>query len=366
MSLQEKSLLIAMDLGNKKWNLAIGDGSDFRERCIEARNQAQLKHEVTTARQKLKLKASSPIVFCYEAGRDGFWIKRMLEKNGWACHIMDPASIEISRKARQRKTDRLDAKKLLCLLIRKVLHHEERAFAEVRMPTEEQEAAKRLHRERQRLVKEQSGHISRIKALYNLHGVIAGPKGKVEEIRDWNGRPLPAPLVSEIAREQQRLGLIEEQIKRLEGQQKTALENPTSPAEKKAEKLMKLKAIGPQGSWVLCHECFGWRTFENRKKLGGFSGLTGTPFSSGEINREQGISKAGSHRVRAVMIELAWSWVRWQPHSPITHWFIDRYVRGGTSRSKRKGIVAVARKLLVALWKYVEQDIMPEGAILKA
>jgi transposase len=124
--------------------------------------------------------------------------------------------------------------------------------------------------------------------------------------------------------------------------------------------------VGPQSGWVLSHECFAWRTFANRKHLGSFAGLTGTPFDSGETLREQGISKAGSGRVRTTMIELAWGWVRWQPGSALTHWFIDRYVRGGTSRSKRKGIVALARKLLVALWKYVEQDIVPEGALLKA
>jgi transposase len=135
---------------------------------------------------------------------------------------------------------------------------------------------------------------------------------------------------------------------------------------KKARKLGQLKAVGPQSSWLLSHECFGWRGFRNRKQVGSFAGLTGTPFDSGETMREQGISKAGSGRVRTAMIELAWGWVRWQPASALTHWFLERYVRGGTSRSKRKGIVALARKLLVALWKYLEQDLVPEGAVLRA
>lgn len=145
----------------------------------------------------------------------------------------------------------------------------------------------------------------------------------------------------------------------------SALAEAKTQALQKASKLSNLKAVGLQSSWLLSHECFGWRTFPNRKHLGSFAGLTGTPFDSGETLREQGISKAGSGRVRTTMIELAWGWERWQPDSALTKWFIDRYVRGGTSRSKRKGIVALARKLLVALWKYVEQGIVPDGAILE-
>jgi transposase len=189
---------------------------------------------------------------------------------------------------------------------------------------------------------------------------------RVDQLQDWEGNPLPKLWAEELGREQKRLAMVEEQIKALESQQKTALENASTPTERKAVKLCKLKAVGMQSSWVLSHECFGWRTFENRKQLGSFSGLTGTPYDSGETLREQGISKAGSGRVRTTMIELAWNWVRWQPNSALTRWFLDRFVRNGTKRSKRKGIVALARKLLIALWKYLEQDIVPEGAILKA
>jgi transposase len=185
-------------------------------------------------------------------------------------------------------------------------------------------------------------------------------------LHDWEGKPLAGPWVGELKREQQRLRLVEEQLKGIEQQQAAALAQAQTPAQQKAQKLCQLKAVGPQSSWVLGHECFGWRTFGNRKQLGSFAGLTGTPFDSGETLREQGISKAGSGRVRTTMIELAWNWVRWQPRSALTHWFLERYVRGGTSRSKRKGIVALARKLLVALWKYLEQDLVPEGAVLKA
>jgi transposase len=367
MSMQEKRLFVAMELSNKNWKLVFGDGSRERERGIPARREELLLREVKLAKEKLGLPADAAVVFCYEAGRDGFWIDRMLRKNGFKNHVMDPASIEVPRRSRTRKTDRLDAKKLLKLLLRKELWGELDAFSTVRVPSEEQEAAMRIHRERERLVEERTGHRSRIKSLLVLHGLDVGNPATavIDKLRDWEGKPLSGLLVEELKREQQRLCMLEEQIKGLEKQQGAAFAQAQTLAQQKACKLAKLKAVGPQSSWLLSHECFAWRSFANRKHLGSFAGLTGTPFDSGETLREQGISKAGSGRVRTTMIELAWNWVRWQPNSALTHWFIDRYVRAGTSRTKRKGIVAVARKLLIALWKYVEQDIMPEGAVLK-
>lgn len=368
MSLQAKSLFMAMELSNKNWKLVFGDGSRERHRSITARSESALLREVAMAKEKLGLPTDAPVVCCYEAGRDGFWIDRLLKKHGFRNHVMDPASIEVPRRARTRKTDRLDAEKLLRLLLRAELWGEQKAFSSVRVPTEEQESELRLHRERERLVKERTGHRARLKSLFVLHGIEVGnpATAPIDRLGDWEGKPLSGPWVEELKREQQRLCLVEEQIKGLEQQQSAALAQARTQALQKAGKLFKLKAVGPQSSWVLSHECFGWRTFANRKHLGSFAGLTGTPFDSGETRREQGISKAGSGRVRTTMIELAWGWVRWQPGSALTHWFVDRYVRGGTSRSKRKGIVALARKLLVALWKYVEWDVVPEGALLKA
>lgn len=368
MSLQEKSLYVAMELSNKKWKLVFGDGSQERERTMVARGEDLLVREVALAKQKFGLAADVPVVSCYEAGRDGFWIDRMLKKHGIKNYVMDPASIEVPRRSRTRKTDRLDARKLLKLLLRRELWGERGAFSVVCIPDEEQEAALRTHRERERLVKERTGHRTRIKSLLVLHGVeVKNPATvPVDALRAWDDQPLLDFWREELNREQQRLRLVEEQIDRLEKQQAELLAKAQTPAQQKAGKLQKLKAVGPQSSWVLAHECFGWRSFPNRKHLGSFAGLTGTPFDSGETLREQGISKAGSGRVRTTMIELGWSWVRWQPNSALTRWFEDRYVRGGTSRSKRKGIVALARKLLIALWKYVEQDIVPEGAVLRA
>jgi transposase len=368
MSLQEKRLFVAMELSNKNWKLAFGDGKRQRERNMAARDEALLIREVELAKEKFGLPADTPVLFCYEAGRDGFWIDRMLRKHGFENRVMDPSSIEVPRRSRIRKTDRLDARKLLKLLLRKELWGEREAFSSVCVPNEAQESDMRMHRERERLVKERTEHRARIKSLLVLHGIGVGNPATVvlDDLRDWAGNPLAGPWIEELKREQQRLGLVEEQLKGIEQQQTTALVEAKTVAKQKAHKLSRLKAVGLQSSWLLSHECFAWRTFANRKHLGSFAGLTGTPYDSGDTLREQGISKAGSGRVRTTMIELAWGWVRWQRDSALTHWFIDRYVRGGTSRSKRKGIVALARKLLVALWKYVEQDLVPEGAILKS
>ena len=367
MSLRQKSLFAAMELSNKKWKVVFGDGSRERERSLPARNEAMLLTEVALAKEKLGLAPEARVVFCYEAGRDGFWIDRMLKKHGFENYVMDPASIEVPRRSRTRKTDRLDARKLLKLLLRAERWGERGAFSAVRVPSEAQESEMRMHRERERLVKERTGHRTRIKSLCVLQGVVVGNPATVliDSLRDWEGKPLGGPWVEELKHEQKRLVLVEDQLRAIEQQQDAALAQPQTPAQQKAQKLCQLKAVGPRSSWLLSHECFSWRTFRNRKHLGSFAGLTGTPFDSGETLREQGISKAGSGRVRTTMIELAWLWVRWQPASALTHWFVDRYVRGGTSRSKRKGIVALARKLLVALWKYVEQDRVPEGAVLK-
>jgi transposase len=366
MSLQTKRLFVAMELSNKKWKLNFGDGVRERERNIGARNQPLLLYEVKRAREKLGLPQDAKVVFCYEAGRDGFWIDRMLKTHGFENRVMDPASIEVSRRARVRKTDRLDARKLLNALLRAELWGERKVFSAVRVPDEEQEAQMRIHRERERLVKERTEHRTRIKSLLILHGIEIGNPAKVVLVglRDWAGKPLRIQWIEELRREQQRLVLVEEQIKTIETLQAAALAETKTQAEQKACKLARLKAVGLQSSWLLSHECFGWRTFANRKHVGSFAGLTGTPYDSGQTLREQGISKAGSGRVRTTMIELAWGWVRWQPDSALSRWFIDRYIRG-VSRSKRKGIVALARKLLGALWKYVEYDIVPEGAVLK-
>jgi len=368
MDLQEKRLFVAMELSNKKWMLGFGNGSAERFRTITARDQKTLKFEVKRAKEKLGLPPDCKVVCCYEAGRDGFWIDRMLKQNGYENFVMDPASIEVPRRARKKKTDRLDVKKLLKILLRRELWGELDAFSVVCIPSKGQEAETRIHRERGRLVKERTGHRGRMKSLLALHGILVGNPARavIADLKDWDGKKLPSSMIAELIREQERLRQVEAQIKLIEQQQAAGLADPQTQGHEKAVKLKGLKSVGLQTSWILSHECFAWRKFANRKKVGSFVGLTGTPHSSGDLNRELGISKAGSARLRALLIELAWGWVRWQPESALTKWYIDKYVRTGNKRGKKVGIVALARKLLVALWKYIEFDIVPEGAIIEA
>lgn len=366
MSLQSKTLFIAMELSNKKWKLAVGDGSQVRIRTLPARAQEAFLREVSNAKLKFGLDADCRVCCCYEAGRDGFWIDRFLQAHGFENIVIDPASIEVSRRGRRRKNDRLDAEMLLDRLLRAQLWGDAKAFAPVRVPSEEQEDQMRLYRERERLSKERTGHRARIKSLLVLHGIDASNPARVnvEELTIWSGRPLAPRIAAEILREQQRLRLVEEQIAELEKEQMQVLEDPQSNVERMICKLASLKSVGPQSSWVLVHECFAWREFKNRKHLGSFAGLTGTPYDSGDSSREQGISKVGSARVRTAMIELAWGWLRWQPGSELSRWYQHRF-GSGTRRSRRVGIVALARKLLIAMWKYLQNDELPTGALLK-
>lgn len=364
MSPQAKSLYVAMELSNKNWKLATGDGARERQKTVPARAKRAFLAEIERAKEKFGLPADCRVVCCYEAGRDGFWISRFLEANGLECLVMDPASIEVSRRGRRRKNDRLDASRLLDLLVRKDLMGQDKAFSVVKVPTPEQEDQLRLYRERERLHKERTGHRARIKSLVVLHGVTISDPARmpIERLRDWDGNPLPPALQEELRREQQRLQQVQTQLHEIETRQQEVLADPEARAERILWKLVQLKAVGIQSGWVLAYECFGWRQFRNRKCLGSFVGLTGTPYDSGDSQREQGISKAGNKRVRAAMIELAWGWVRWQPNSALTRWYMERF-GNGTKRMRRIGIVALARKLLIALWKYVEQDEFPEGAV---
>lgn len=251
--------------------------------------------------------------------------------------------------------------------MRYVLHNEKTVWRVVVVPTESQEDERRLHREGERLKKERASHLNRIRSLLILHGVrphkIAATDNSTA--KDWQEKSLPAALQEEIRREQLRLELLDQQVKAVESEQRKAVKHPATITEQKAAKLAKLKGIGAIGSSVLAREVFGWRTFKNRREVGAMAGLTGTAYASGDKTVEQGISKAGNKRVRYTMIEMAWAWTWYQPDSKLTQWFMQRF-GGGGKRSRRVGIVALARKLLVALWRYVEFGEVPAGAIVAA
>jgi transposase len=361
-------MMMAMELSNKKWKLAFSNGVKVRQVTVDWGAKKELLRQVELAKAKLGLKGDVEVYSCYEAGRDGFWIDRFLRKAGIRNTVVDPASIEVSRRGRRTKTDRLDAEKLAGMLIRYHWHGERKLWRVVRVPEEGAEDERRLHRNRQRLLKERNAHTARIRSLLVMHGIkVDGAlhSCEVSLLRDWEGKALPEELLKELEQELARYMLVREQIRELESAQKDRLKDPKTLADSKAEKLMRLKGVGPVSSWVIGKEFFGWRNFRNRREVGALAGLTGTPYASGDESKDLGISKAGSKRVRSCCVELAWCWLRFQPDSELAKWYMERFGHG-TGRMKRVGIVALARKLLVALWKYVEHDELPAGAIISA
>lgn len=360
-------MYIGFELSNSKWKLSFGNGSKIRMKTIAARDISGLEKEIEIARQKLKIAEDAEICSCYEAGRDGFWIHRQLEALGIKNLVIDPASIDTKRRARNAKTDRIDAEKLLSCLIR-YLNGEKRTFAVVHVPSAEEEDIRRVNREIKRLQKERTSHTNRIKSLLVLCGIIQeigiGFLNDLELLRQWDGNPVPPNIKAEIIREYRRYELVKKHVEELEGKKKEILKSLGNGADK-ALRLEQLKGVGPVSAWLMTFEFFGWREFKNVKQVGAAAGLTPTPHNSGDMVREQGISKSGNKRIRAAMIELSWLWLRYQPESRITIWFNERFATAG-KRMRRIGIVAVARKLLVALWKYLEKGMIPEGSILKA
>jgi len=364
-SLSREILLMGMELSNAKWMICFSDGRRLRRKGIEAGKQEAVKEEIEQARKKFGLSEKTEVYSCYEAGREGFWVHRFLEKIGVSNRVLDPASIEVNRRARRKKTDRIDAEKLVQLLLRIELCGEKKVCAVVRVPTEEQEAAMRVHRARERLVKESTGHRSRIKSILLLHGIKVRRVEGIEfgALVDWEGKKLPESVMVELEEEQRRLEMVREQKEQLEQEQEQRIKAGQEKGAQRAQQLKFLRGVGLQSSWLLSYEFF-WRDFHNRKEVGASAGLTGSPYDSGQSEREQGISKAGNRRVRTACIELAWSWLRFQPQSSLSQWYNKQY-GWGTKRNRRVGIVALARKLLVALWKYLHRGIVPENAVVK-
>jgi transposase len=351
-------LFVSLELADKKWRVATSDGGTrVSEHTVSAGEGAALLSVIERARTRLGLGRSVGVLSCYEAGRDGFWLHRFLVANGIANHVVDAASIEVKRRQRRAKTDRLDNAKLLSMLVRHDAG-ERNVWSVLRIPSEAEEDARRPHRERERLVKERGAHVARMKSLLVLHNVRLKRVGGAAWSERLAALGLPAGLRAELGREAERLALVDRQLKELEGEQRKA------PGCDKQRHLQRLRGVGPVGAWVLARELFGWRRFNNRRELGGCVGLGASPYNSGDMRRDQGISKAGNRRVRTLMVELAWSWLRFQPDSALAKWYFERFGTGG--RARRIGIVALARRLLIALWRFVEQGVMPHGARLKA
>jgi transposase len=367
-------LYLAFELSNKNWKLgfSIGLGQKARIRTIDAGEMVVLKAEMRAAKKRFHLPDECEVVSCYEAGRDGFWLHRFLTAEKITNYIVDSASIEVNRRKRRAKADRLDTESLLRMLIR-YCGGEQKVWSVIRVPSAEEEDRRQLHRELSALEKEKNRTGNRIRGLLatqgiRLEGALDLADERLESIRMWDGRPLAPGLKSRIGREWAHLVFLKAQISTLTRARQSALRGKKQPDVEpdleKMRQLERLRAIGPVGAWVLVREVFGWRHFKNRRQVGSLSGLTPTPYQSGNSNFEQGISKAGIRQVREIAIELAWAWLRYQPNSKLSGWYNARFANGG-KKARKVGIVALARRLLIELWRYLETGALPEGAGLK-
>ena len=362
-------LYLALELSQAEWKLGftIGLGQAPRLRSIKARSVNGLKGEIEQAKVRFGLVQETEVLSCYEAGRDGFWLHRYLEAEGVKNVVVDSASIEVNRRFRRVKTDRLDVGKLLNMLVR-YRQGEAKVWSVVHVPSVVEEDQRQLHRELLALKREQTYHINRMKGVLASQGVVLEVKTdfleQLTEIRLWNGGTVPSGLQVLLVREYERLQFVRAQIHQIEEVRKEILSTSKQPAIEQIRRLLRLKGVGVNSAWIYVMEFFAWRAFRNRRELGSLSGLTPTPYESGESTREGGISKAGNRPVRAMAIEIAWSWLRNQPTSQLSRWYRKRFAKG-SSRVRRIGIVALARKLLIALWRYLEYGVLPEGAQLK-
>jgi len=360
-------LFVALELSDKKWQLALSDGNKRRLVTITAGDLVTLGEAVAKAKARFGMYGVVPIVSCYEAGRDGFWRHRSLVHCGVANVVVDASSIEVNRRARRAKTDRVDVEQLLRLLIR-YYHEEKRVWSVVHVPSVEEEEARRLHRELERLKKERTGHRNRLQALLVSQGVRLPPRHdlleRLEAARLWDGSALPPDLQVEVRREEARLRLVDEPSRALEAEQVRRREAAATPCHPQVVPWMRLRGLGLTSAWVFVMEYVGWRQFHNRKEVAALAGLTPMPYASGASARDQGMSQAGNRRIRSLMIQIAWGWLRYPPHSALSVWCNTRFALGG-KRMRRIGIVALARRLLIALWRYLQSGTMPESASLQ-
>jgi len=366
---EERVLFLAFELSSATWKLgsSVGMGSKPRERTIRAGDLGALHEEVSRAKRRFGLEPCARVVSCYEAGRDGFWLDRYLQQAEVENIVVDPASVEVNRRRRRAKTDRLDVGMLLRQLMR-WWNGESQVWSVVSVPNTEAEDQRQLHRELEVLKRERTQHTNRITSLLVTQGLRLKVSreflARLSAVRLWDNSPVPAGLYARLEREYLRWVLVQEQILELYRQRRSGLREARDRGARIARRLFRLRGIGENYAWLASMEVFAWRQFANRRQVGSMAGLTPTPFSSGNVDRDQGIGKDGNRRLRAATVEIAWGWLRFQPESDLSKWFQARY-GPGSRRSRRVGIVAVARKLLIALWRYLETGVVPAGAVLK-
>ena len=367
------AIFVSLELSRKTWlvtSLSPGKGEKMSRHSVTAGDAAGLLTLFAELRRKAEDRTaqSYPIITILEAGLDGFWLHRVLRQNGVESHVVDAASIAMPRRQKRAKTDRIDGVTLLRTLLA-YKRGEPRVCAMVVAPSPEEEDRRRLCRERRTLIEERVTHGNRIKGLLFAQGIFdyaplrRDRRKRLEALRTGDGRELPSHLKAQIGRELDRIELLLGQIKAVEAAQEALLAAARKPADEAAPDpvtmLLALKGIGANFAAVLWSEAF-YRQFGNRRQVAAYAGLAATPWQSGGLRHEQGVSKAGNARLRTTMIQIAWLWIRHQPQSPLTRWFKERSPQG-----KKRAIVALARKLLVALWKYVTQGVVIEGAVMK-
>ena len=368
---RNSTIFVAIELSQRSWLVTLHspDKDRMSRHKVDAGDHAGLLALIERVRERAA-GVFPAVVSCYEAGYDGFWLHRRLLAAGITNHVFDPASIAVDQRARRAKTDRIDGEQMLRTLMA-YCRGEPRVVRIVRVPSRDQEDARRDTREGERLTKEQTAHSNRIKALLRLLGMPVGKPRRRDWLswlaaqRDWQGQAVPPHLMAEIEREHARLMLVREQLDALTRAPAQAELTPAAAEmAQRSDLLFRLRSLGPAFSGKLTNEAF-YKDFRNGREVGSYFGLAPSPWQSGGTNREQGISKAGNPRARCAAIELAWLWVQHQPDSALTQWFRQRTVNA-SKRGKRIAIVALARKLVVALWRYLTTGLVPAGAVLKA
>jgi transposase len=359
-------LYLGIELARKKWVIGLSDGDDTKVKEIQARNWKQFAKTIEWASNYFQLEPSFDIYSCYEAGQDGFDPHRTLGEKGVQNLVVDPGSIETDSKNKSAKTDRLDAQ----TLVRKLIHYlcgDREVFSAVRVPDPEDEDKRELAREVELLKKEKNQHRNRIRSLLFKHGIIREPSrqliNQLEEIETGCGNKLGEHLINRLRREWERLQFVREQLKETVTERDKLVKHQHEEDEKIAmvHQLMTLKGIGIETAFLFVTEAFGWREFRSREEIGGYWGLAPTPYNTGDSRREQGMSKDGPPNLRKMAVEAAWNWLRHQPGSELSEWFRDRW-DGESKRMKKNFIVGLARKLMIRLWKFLENDVPPNGS----
>jgi transposase len=369
------AIFVSMELSQATWlitSLSPGGGDKMSKHSVPAGDIAGLLARFALLQDKARARTGQhfPMVVIQEAGLDGFWIHRVLQAEGIESHVVDPASIATSHRRRRAKTDRIDGEALVRALLA-YKRGEPRVCAMVKAPTPEEEDRRRICRERKVLIAERVCHVNRIKGLLFCQGITdyeplrRNRRERLEELHTGDGQPLPEHLKAQVVRELDRLELLLQQIKVVEVERDALVKpNPGAVTPTPGAMLQNIKGIGPEFAAILWLEGL-FRPFDNRRQVAAYAGLAPTPWQSGSIDREQGVSKAGNPRLRTTLIQLAWLWLRHQPDSALSRWFQERVERNG-GRVRKTAIVALARKLLIALWKYVTAGVVIEGAIIKA